>query len=407
MSDTDNLNSMGGTSFSSDLTEPAPRIAPIDLLIKETPENTSAPIFDPISLPNTPISPPTNNPRPKLLSFLLFISFGGFIYQMAVAILLITIITESFNKTNSLISLFHYVPVFCLYPVVAALIATHILYLYLKTKNVSAESYKLLTKTYTLIPLFYSVLAYFMVFQTQTVQAAINGTSDIQNDQLRSIASALINDINLVSLVILLVTKKKKKIFNNLPSRLKLKQKIILTIIGTVIILLASNITFSTVYNSFHPDTKFKQTQTLVGHKLYVPKYLPQGIQLTSQYFITETSLKNLPNPVVKTSFSTPGLTSMTDLVSKIVIMNQTLVPEDFSLLDYLKNQNPNTIFEKINITSSIDQSGYLAKPAETADNKLKIKLIYFVTTDNILINFATPSEFSDQELIDMAQSIQ
>ncbi len=249
-------------------------------------------------------------------------------------------------------------------------------------------------------PLLYTLLIYLLLSQAQTVYSASSlDTSSSPLNSMMPIFSSVLNEINLFSLVTLLVVKKKKDLFTNPPSNLSQLKKVILVVLGLVIILPSFSETFTVIRSSLYPDTNFTQVRKEVGYNLYSPSSLAQGQEIATQYYIDEKNSLKLPNPTVRVAFDIPLKERLAGYKSKVIILNQSLVPSDFSLSSYLSNQFPNTYPEKATISTAANKEGFVV--IKTA------KYLYFVTSDNILINISAISpQISAQDLVELADSL-
>lgn len=343
------------------------------------------------------------NRRPKLISFLLFLSFGNFISTMLLTLLLISVISISQNEGHILKSFFSIVPLFCIYPSFLSTIATFVLYLFIKTKDLSLKSYKLLFYSNIIIPILHSSFVYLMLSQLDATRKITNNQLNSGDSIFSTIFSASLLSSIFISILILLRIKKNKNLFNNSSKSLNLKQKIFFFITSFLFIIPAFGTTLLVIKNIYKPDTKFIEIQTQVGHKLYVPSYLPEGVEMSSQYFISNKQ-KTQPYPIVMVHFDNSTLDESKTLNPRQILMTQTLAPENFDLL-YLFDTDPlKTNIEKVEISTALNNIGYIT--TQTDQNNQKIKGIDFITTDNIMISFSSTDSINNQELLDMANSI-
>lgn len=367
----------------------------------------SVPVTPPTT-PNNPIIPPILNRRPIGLSILLLLLIGSFLYRTIASVVVIAVLTNSVAQNHVLLPIFSVAPFICIFPIIGAITVVFLIYLFLKTKDLSTGNYKFLITSLTIVPLLYTLLVYLLLSQTQTIYSTTSlNPSDTSSNPMMPVFSAILNEINLFSLITLLVVKKKKDLFTNLPSGLNWLQKIILVILGLIIMLPTFSETFTVIHNSLYPDTKYAQVRTEVGHKLYSPKFLPQNLKITSQYYIDDKNSLKLPNPIVKVAYDVPINKKTVGSVSKTVVLSQSLTADDFNLVDYLSKQNSVVTPQQVELSTAINKTGYLVIPTPSANSKMDIKYLYLITHDNIFINLATISpQIKSQDLIDIANSL-
>lgn len=357
--------------------------------------------------PEAPVNLPTLNRRPTGLSVLLLLLTGSFLYRTIASTVVIVILSKTISQSHSLLSIFSVAPIMGVFPVISAATVVFLTYLFLKTKDLSAGSYKLLLSSLVAIPLLYTLLIFFLLSQTQTAYTATSLDNSTSVNPLLSVFSAVFNEINLLSLITWLVVKKKKDLFTNPPTTLKTGAKMVLIVIGLVILIPTGGETYVFIHNSLYPDTKYSQIRKEVGFNIYQPLYLPSGIEINSQYFIDENNSLKMSNPTVKVAFDIPMKKLLAGSKSETIMLNQSFITDDFDLASYVSRQNPNDSPQKAEILTAVNKSGYAVEPAPKTGSSLAIKSLYFVTPTNIFINLATISpQISVQDLIKIANSL-
>jgi hypothetical protein len=275
----------------------------------------------------------------------------------------------------------------------------------MRTKELSLKSYKLAITAIVILAVVYSISSFFMLLQTELPSRV--SISD-GSREIRALLSAIFNSTNLLSLITFIFLKKNKNIFVNESLGLNKSQKIILFILGVIIFFPSLSVSFSFIKESFYPDIKQLEMQGEVDHKLYMPQYLPANIGIASQYHIGENNSLNLSSPTVRIAFDTPITEMVVGDKSKMVILNQSLAPYNFDLFDYVKKQRPDSNPQKIELETAIKRTAYLISPDPKIEGGSIVTSLYFVTTENILLEFASISqEISTEDLIKIAESVE
>lgn len=367
----------------------------------------STPINPPVVENNLTV-PPVLNRHPKIISILLLLLIGALLYRTIASIVVIAILVNSVVQSFGLVSIFSLAPFFCIFPAIAAIMVVFLIYLFLKTRDLSAVSYKLILVSLIIISLLYSLLVYLSLSQADSIYSATSiNSNSISSNLVSTILSAIINEINFFSVIILMIVKKKKDYFINPSISLSVVQKIIIIVLGLVILFPAFSQTFTAIRYSLYPDTKYDTIRSKVGHKIYKPNFLPQGLEIISQYYIDDKNTLNLQNPTVKVAYDVPINKKSIDSPSEIIILNQSLIVDDFNLVDYLSKQHPAILPQQVELSTAINNVGYLLTPTLNANSKMETKSLYFITPDNILVNLVSvSSRIKSQDLINMANSI-
>lgn len=351
----------------------------------------------------------TLNRRPISISLLLLLLIGSLLYRTISSAVVVVVLTNGISQSHGLLSIFSIAPLICLLPIITAISVVFFIYLFQKTRDTSSSSYNLLLISLIILPVLYTLLIYLLFSQTQAIYnyTAID-TSNPQSNLLQPIISAVLTEINLLSLFTILLVIAKKTLFTNPSSGLSWLSKITLMILGSIILIPTLIITFSVISNSLSPDTNYAQVRRLVGHKLYSPTTLPQDLVIASQYYLDEKNSLNLSNPTVKVAFDVPQNQKSAGAMSKIIILSQSLITDDFNLTNYLIQQNSNKTPQPVQLTKAKNKTGYLIAPPPSTSDKLSVKSLYLITPDNIFIGLASISpQIESQDLIDLANSLE
>lgn len=208
----------------------------------------------------------------------------------------------------------------------------------------------------------------------------------------------------LVSLVFLFVFRKK---FTQPEQQLSRVTKIVLSIFSIVIIFVFSSSIFSVFRMANYPDYKQDLAQKQAQFHLYLPSYLPQGMQQRTIYRVVNDPKSILipGGPTISWAYGMP-LSLKLDANSPIITIKEAKVDTSFNLKDFITTQEKTSTSSGNFIETKLSTFSGQAMLRETKLTSGKIfgPVIYILSSDNVLI-FVT-SNISTSETLNVVESL-
>lgn len=345
--------------------------------------------------------------KPKIFkiisAFLFFIAFlYGLTAVMITGVILIINRAES-NAGGPDFNFLKYFPAVGLIPFLILLATLFFLIAALKIRDGSRSSWWMGVISLIAIPIPLDLIIVAILTglskSTQTINSAqgenIIGSSLNLHALGRLIYAFAIFELALLPLLIFF------KKFHFAGQSLSKKAKIFITIIIIVFVLPIISMMSYGYYKTTDTDYGYNKVKFGVNYHVYKPQFIPGG-RVNSTIFIPKKELAGIQN-AIQVAYGTPLDEMMKGKTSSLIIMKQVGINPGFDLKSFAPSvfKEPTSI-EQMPLSLAVKGNAYLI---QKTSGKLELKILTFITPDNVLITITTPNA-SKEELIQLAESL-
>lgn len=191
----------------------------------------------------------------------------------------------------------------------------------------------------------------------------------------------------LITLILLFVFRKK---FTQPEQQLSRLTKIILSIVSVVVIFIFSSSIFSIIRMVNYPDYKLDLAQKQIQFHLYLPTYLPQGMQQRTIFRVLKDpkSVLSPGSPTISWAYGMP-ISLKLDANSPILTIEESRVDPSFNLKSFLstpeKISTSSGDFVETKLTTFSGQA--MLRETKFTSGKIFGPVIYVLSSDNVLIS--------------------
>jgi hypothetical protein len=207
----------------------------------------------------------------------------------------------------------------------------------------------------------------------------------------------------LLTLVLLIV---RRRAYELPDQKLSLITKILVGLVSLIVLFIFSSSIGTIYYYAFHPDYKLDTASSAAGFHIYIPSYLPAGMEQRTVYrVLNKESGIVVGQQTISWAYGMP-LVVQAKTDNSVLTIRETEVDNAFDLNGYLKNLEQKStssgIFEEISQSNSVGKT-YI-RQMKLSSGKVIGPSIYILTPDEVLIN--VNSTTSQEETLKLIKSL-
>lgn len=343
----------------------------------------------------------TQEEKPKIIKTISILFFAAAIlYVMSTAsfVGIIVIIDRAMGSADSSFSFLRYFPTFGVVPILFSLVTLTYFYVSLKIRNGSKFSYWLGISSLLAIPVPVDYIGQILMASFINLASSGSKTTGANIPTLPINPTSLkFGLLPLLILILLIISFKKFKFSNNPISK---KAKVFLVSVTLLLVLPTISIMGLKFLEARDTDFGYTKAKAHVTYRLYKPSPLPNGLVNTTK-FVVGKELAGKQN-AVQVAYDVPFTKLIEKGTSKLVILKQVGIEPGFNLRDFVSATKDLTSFDQISVNLTANQEAYLA---QKNNGHYDLKILSFVTPDDVLITLTTPNA-TKEELIQLANSL-